>query len=340
MTFGLLSGLQTLMPMGSVLARAQTCLMMVLQFVMACFALRLLPDADRIISRFVGVQFLCEGCSTAWLLAADFLGASIASGSMTSSSFSVPQALYGAFLVQLVAMCVPIAQLIEQRAVTPTINAIQHKGGSPLALLASAYMVATSLPRQLMSLITQSGEGSGASQDDAGGASNEDGAEDNEGEDAYDQDGGAGDAAIRASQLLSRSLAAKEVAATKAQCHVQIRRRHASIPQPEASAGNLGAAMAGARFKRKLKKKRRRFQRKKQQLTTAVTTAATMVAMTAVTTRAYGRCRMVVVATDSAHQSPDMPVPRVTFVHFCIPTCQMSRIYKVLHRTFCMLFRA
>ena len=65
MTFGLLSGLQPLLPQGSLFALTQTSLILSLQLGMSALCFYFLPDADRIISRFAGTQFLFEGLSTA-----------------------------------------------------------------------------------------------------------------------------------------------------------------------------------------------------------------------------------------------------------------------------------
>ena len=71
MIFGLLSGLQPILAPGSRQALAQTFCILILQLFMAIICFRFLPDADRIISRFAGTQFLLEGFSTTMLLGAD-----------------------------------------------------------------------------------------------------------------------------------------------------------------------------------------------------------------------------------------------------------------------------
>jgi len=57
MMFGVLSGLQPLLPPGSAPALFQSFLVLSLQFGMSYVCFKCLPDADRIISRFMGVQF-------------------------------------------------------------------------------------------------------------------------------------------------------------------------------------------------------------------------------------------------------------------------------------------
>ena len=76
-----------------------------------------------------------------------------------------------AFGLSLMAICVPMVQLLEQRAVTPTINIIVAKGASPIALLAAAYMLAASLPKQLTALIGRGEAGAMDAADAAGSAS-------------------------------------------------------------------------------------------------------------------------------------------------------------------------
>ena len=56
------------------------------------------------------------------------------------------------FALSLVAMSVPISQLMEQRCITPTYNLILKKSANPMVLLAAAYMIAASLPRQVSRL--------------------------------------------------------------------------------------------------------------------------------------------------------------------------------------------
>jgi hypothetical protein len=115
-----------------------------------------LPDADRLISRFAGTQFLLEGLSTSMLLTADLrthtlataatnasstagmsYGTGTADGLANSSATTVldhsssaaatAEALRmvtalqsAAFALSLLALAVPITQLLEQRCVTPT----------------------------------------------------------------------------------------------------------------------------------------------------------------------------------------------------------------------------
>ena len=164
MGFGALSGLKPLLPEGSALATAQVACVLSLQLIMSFVCFCFLPDADRIVSRFAGCQFLFEGLSTAALLTAERmeglaadapeLAADAPELAAGTSLPSVQLQLTG-FVLSLVAMGVPIVQLLEQRAVTPTINLIRTRGGNPLALFAAAYMLAASLPRKLAMLVAR-----------------------------------------------------------------------------------------------------------------------------------------------------------------------------------------
>ena len=168
MGFGALSGLKPLLPEGSALATAQVAVVLSLQLTMSCVCFCVLPDADRIVSRFAGTQFLFEGLSTASLLAAETLGEAPPRDSsrkvMTSAAAAAAATLSSShlqlvgFAFSLVAMGVPIVQLMEQRALTPIINLIHTKGGNPLALLASAYMLAASMPRKLAMLLARAND--------------------------------------------------------------------------------------------------------------------------------------------------------------------------------------
>ena len=205
--FGMLSGLQPLMVVGSAGAVAQTALVLTLQFGMAFVCFHFLPDADRIISRFAATQFLLEGLSTASLLAASVtetlggagsgdsggegaagaagaVGAVGAAGGPPPSAFgapplsppppsppsppspmSPPYVLLGGstgwdtlrdagFWLALLAMFVPVFQLLEQRFITPGINLVKNRGGNPLVLLAAGYMLAVSLPKKVANMVS------------------------------------------------------------------------------------------------------------------------------------------------------------------------------------------
>jgi Tfp pilus assembly major pilin PilA len=177
--FGVLSGLNPLLPPGSVAAVVQSFIVLVLQLGMSYVCFRFLPDADRMISRFAGTQFLFEGLASASLLLAAAHEAATREHTLNvSATAAVPLGspslstdgggasdahseedvvrlnlqLLGLALA-LIALIVPIVQLLEQRAVTPTINLVHNRGGNPLVLLAALYMLVASLPKKLMILI-------------------------------------------------------------------------------------------------------------------------------------------------------------------------------------------
>lgn len=253
MIFGVLSGVQPLIPPVTMPALIQTFTVLTLQLVMGTVCFCFLPDADRIISRFAGSQFLLEGLTTSSLLVADRRARDVMLGSPINATTTAPdrstyegayvetddvtgtfQSL--AFALSLTAMGVPMVQLFEQRLITPTINLVVNKGANPLVILAALYMMAVSLPRQIARLVfavdagelnaAQAAESATA---DAGDAVAEQGDGGGGSADADAADGaGAGasgdctvavsgdtvaDAAARASRLLARGVAAKEAAA-------------------------------------------------------------------------------------------------------------------------------
>ena len=306
MIFGVISGLSPLVTPGSFGALVQSSCILGLQMGMSFLCFYYLPDADRIISRFAGTQFLFEGLATGSLITAERLarplsgafgdGDANATGPFNMSGiFNVSEpfdvsalnataldasssdggALSGylrisGFVMSLVAMVVPIAQLLEQRCVTPYVNFAKKGSANPVVLLAAAYMILASLPRQLDRFLSAAlgggmdaaqaaesasadagdeavvaeqggdgvgdgggdsggggdGDGGGEGGGDGGSAANEGGAGREEGtqgaEDAEEEAGApsvglsgdmVGDAATRASRLLARAMAAKEVAA-------------------------------------------------------------------------------------------------------------------------------
>ena len=108
-TFGVLSGLQSLLPASSVAALVQTALILVLQLGMSIVCFVCLPDADRVISRFAGSQFCVEGLSTGALLFAEVR-------TWYDSNFVADATMQNTgFILSLIAMGVPILQLLEQR---------------------------------------------------------------------------------------------------------------------------------------------------------------------------------------------------------------------------------
>jgi hypothetical protein len=257
MVFGVLSGLQPLLTPGTALAVAQTSTILTLQLGVAFLCFWYLPDADRIIARFMAFQFLFEGLSTAFLLGASLnnddsttaanaaAAAAVADATTLSDAGGDSAARRAAllqefgFVLSLCALATPMMQLIEQRFITPAIGVYLAHGGSPLALLAAAYMLAAALPKQIMALLgavtghddldagTAAGSATANAGDDAAEAEDANGRADVEGdEEGEPVEGNKGnvrsaelvemqgedvsDAAARASKLLARAVAAKE----------------------------------------------------------------------------------------------------------------------------------
>jgi len=221
--FGVLSGIGPLLAPYQPLAIAQTAVVMLLQLSMSVLCCTFSPDADRVVSSFAGFQFFMEGTSTAILLAAT-IRVALASSPDVAHFALTHSLLLSSFWFGLLAIGVPMTQLLEQRFMTPLVLLWRNKGkGNKLALLASAYMLATSLPLLIMRLITTSAGlaqvgvgqlGAAAGTADAG---DEVG---NETEAAPNQQVklglGGGDAAYvgaKVSKLLARGVAAKEATA-------------------------------------------------------------------------------------------------------------------------------
>ena len=244
---GVLSGLQPLLPPGSWASIAQAAVVLALQLFMAFICCKFLPDADRIISRVAGTQFMSESLSTAALLGAALItalgattsdeaggGADWPSGGVGAGEDeeAPPTESFGAkgvlvtlgFWAALVAMAMPAMQLLEQRCFTPSVMLVRNKTGDKLALGAALYMLAMNLPRQMFrlkdALAALGADGDGDDGDDGGdagggGADASADAGDDEGGAAAGDGAGAGEmvrqAGAGASKLLARAAAAKEV---------------------------------------------------------------------------------------------------------------------------------
>jgi len=175
MVFGVLSGLSPLLTdSGSPGAIAQAALTLSLQFLMAVLCCAFLPDADRIVSRFAATQFWLEGCSTtAMLVATSYIraqggGEMLDSGAVTlanNMTFSTDDrsaaellAMHSAsqqtgFLFSLVAMSVPMVQIIEQRCLTPAIVIFLSGPTNATAILAHLFLLLWSLPRRVCAFL-------------------------------------------------------------------------------------------------------------------------------------------------------------------------------------------
>ena len=278
---GVLTGLQPLLPPLTAAAFVQTFIILTLQLGMSFLCFYYLPDADRIISRFVGTQFFMEGLATIWLTSAGLISARAQSpyadaaaaatanqstGSGGSSAGDVPadveevilELQMTGFFFSISAMAVPILQMVEQRCITPSYNLVKNKGGNPLALCAMAYTMVASMPRMVIRMVRSATAEDGGDDDNSDEGGDGEGGDgdgvagegfDEEGETLQQPDGQgielsgevAARAVARATLLLSRAVAAKEVAANKG-ASVEV------LPIPMASenaSGLRGMAMLG-----------------------------------------------------------------------------------------------
>jgi len=212
-------------------ALTQAALVLTIQLAMTVFCLGWVPDADRVISLFAGMQFLMETLSTALLLLSSLLRpapgsmADPAEGGGLPANSSVDVLPLIAFGTSLGAVAIPVVQLLEQRLATPTIIAVRNRGGDPVALMATAYMLASALPRMIQRLAAKvagleggdgggDGGGGGVEDEDAGGGGMSGGA--GGAEDEAELGISADDAmnlGNKVTKLLSRGLAAKEAVA-------------------------------------------------------------------------------------------------------------------------------
>ena len=219
MTIGVLAGIQPLVGApGSPGAMAQVLTVMGMQLGMSMAIFWFVPDADRVISFFTGLQFLLEGCAT---------------GSMVAAGAEGDQGWQTATLsLALSAMCVPIVVVVEMRFVTPLILLCRTKKAQKLTICAAAYMLLIGLRRHVTKIVNflvgrdDSGEAEAKEEESEsrrdegdidGGGGDEDGAGGDDGSAAMQVDACqiADDAGTKASILLARAAAAKEVEVKK-----------------------------------------------------------------------------------------------------------------------------
>ena len=120
---------------GSASATTQAVSILVLQLGMACYCFCLAPDADKIFSMFSGTQYLVEGLSVACAL-----WVALAAGSVPKDVVTL------AFTLAILAVFVPMAQLVEQRLFAPCVGAIRKGGCSLVALAGICCIVCIKLP--------------------------------------------------------------------------------------------------------------------------------------------------------------------------------------------------
>ena len=236
--FGALAGGGAALDNQPMTALAQCASILGLQLLLALLCLCCSPDADRVISASSGTQYLVEGASTGLIFFADLIvelkarwkarvRERVEQGLEDNSQFHVSDEMIHnlrviAFWTALFAVIVPILQLLEQRFITPTVLLLRTKKANKTALLASAYMLATSLPRLIESLFTRAEQKDTFTSGQTTAQASADSAEEGFEESAVgDQAQGeislsGGDAYLmgdKVTKLLARSMAAKEAAA-------------------------------------------------------------------------------------------------------------------------------
>ena len=95
-------------------------------------------------------QFLAEGCSNLLLFIASFTTGDNQTGLQMA-----------AFNVGLLAVFVPIFQLVEQRILTPSIGVVQKKGCDPKVLIGALVVLIASMPGAIVKAIAAFGGGGG-----------------------------------------------------------------------------------------------------------------------------------------------------------------------------------
>ena len=283
MLFGIISGLQPLLPVGSFVALLQSFFILALQLGMSLLCFCCLPDADRIISRFAGSQFLFEGFATTALLVGDLhlrsvngctlrcflsVDADVAAG-VQQDAVSITMQNSG-FLLSLIAMGVPVVQLLEQRLLTPVIGIFKTRAANPLALCAAVYMLAASLPRQIDRLLSaimggavdsaQAAQSASADAGDEAVVEDGGGGDGGGGDGQTEANGGSsveagvsaeamGDAATRVTRLLARAVAAKEVSSKNMAPYPTIPLEAESEGGAAAAGGHITTMAAAARLR-------------------------------------------------------------------------------------------
>ena len=236
--FGVVTGLKPLITQGSLAAYSQACTVLVLQLAMLMVCFCLVPDADRVVSAFMTGQYLFEALSTMCLLAFGLGESDAATGDHAT--------LFAAFAFAMLAVLVPLLQLIEQRCCTPLFLLIENKGGSPLALAAAVWILIVSALRRICKLIgafragPEQGDAAADKTADAGDDvdANEDAtSKEDEGTSKVYSAEQAAETAANASKLLARGIAAKEVAAAKLQRPSQL-----SVPKKTCMLGQDSSA--------------------------------------------------------------------------------------------------
>jgi hypothetical protein len=146
---GAIAGCKPLLKAGSVGAQAQCVTVFTLQLLLAWICFCVAPDADRIFSMLGGAQFLAEGLSNLLLFVASLVH--------HAETKELLQTL--AFDAGLVAVFVPILQLVEQRIITPLVSAIQNHGCSPRKIGGAIIVLIAAAPGAIMAAAAALGGG-------------------------------------------------------------------------------------------------------------------------------------------------------------------------------------
>lgn len=161
--FGFLGGIGTVLADHPLSALLQVASVLLLQLALAFLCCCFVPDADRVISSSSGTQFVIEAASSGLLFLAD-VAAQMRERALERATDAAPFSVDEetelairtlAFWFALLAIVVPMLQLLEQRLITPMIMLARTKKANTTALLASAYILASSLPRLIESLFSK-----------------------------------------------------------------------------------------------------------------------------------------------------------------------------------------
>ena len=100
------------------------------------------PDADRVVNFFVSTQFLFEAIATFLLLLANTIDAAGPVGALLTAGFCF----------SLVALCLPILVLLEQRLITPMVKLLCYKERRTLTLCGALYLLAFGMMRNVQKM--------------------------------------------------------------------------------------------------------------------------------------------------------------------------------------------
>ena len=168
-TLALLAAIAPILEAGSLPAYWQSLAVLALQILMALIGFCCLPDSDRLVSHLLGLQYLLEAVATALLITADL--ASVVSHGDIASTARVSALMNAGLWAALLAMTLPMIQLLEQRCITPAV--VRRRRGRATWLGGMAHFVLThltvTLPRRVDGLIRS------AARIDVGGKAGSDG---------------------------------------------------------------------------------------------------------------------------------------------------------------------